>query len=152
MYSIPLFDLNYGEEEENEALKKLHDAFDPEGIKIFPISAVSGKGIKELLYYVNDLLKKTEKKHIVFEKEFDADDIMDVQNPIVVTKVGENEFSVEGSKVARMLGYTNLDDEKGFDFFQNFLKTNGILDELERLGVQDGDTIKLYDLQFEYYK
>ena len=145
-------DIFYDEEEENEALKKLHDAFDPEGIKIFPISAVSGKGIKELLYYVNDLLKKTEKKHIVFEKEFDADDIMDVQNPIVVTKVGENEFSVEGSKVARMLGYTNLDDEKGFDFFQNFLKTNAILDELERLGVQDGDTIKLYDLQFEYYK
>ena len=51
-----------------------------------------------------------------------------------------------------MLGYTNLDAEKGFRFFQNFLKDNGILKELEELGIQDGDTVKMYGLQFDYYK
>ena len=50
-----------------------------------------------------------------------------------------------------MLGYTNLDSEKGFRFFQNFLKDTGILKELRNLGVEDGDTVKLYELQFEYY-
>ena len=51
-----------------------------------------------------------------------------------------------------MLGYTNLESEKGFRFFQNFLKDNGILKELEKLGIEDGDTVKLYELHFEYYK
>ena len=51
-----------------------------------------------------------------------------------------------------MLGYTNLDSEKGFTFFQNFLKQNGILDELEALGIKEGDTVRMYGLSFDYYK
>ena len=51
-----------------------------------------------------------------------------------------------------MLGYTNLDSEKGFDFFQKFLKDTGILEQLEELGIEEGDTVKMYGLQFDYYK
>ncbi len=51
-----------------------------------------------------------------------------------------------------MLGYTNLDSEKGFRFFQNFLKDTGILEELEALGIQEGDTVRMYGLKFDYYK
>jgi GTP-binding protein len=51
-----------------------------------------------------------------------------------------------------MLGYTNMESEKGFNFFQKFLKENGILKELERLGIQEGDTVRLYELEFDYYK
>ena len=51
-----------------------------------------------------------------------------------------------------MLGYTNLDSEKGFAFFQKFLKDTKILDELEKAGIQDGDTVRMYGFDFEYYK
>ncbi len=51
-----------------------------------------------------------------------------------------------------MLGYTNLDSEKGFDFFQKFLKTSGILEELESLDIKDGDTVRMYGHEFDYYK
>ncbi|MBO5227927.1 MAG: Obg family GTPase CgtA, partial [Lachnospiraceae bacterium] len=61
-------------------------------------------------------------------------------------------FYVEGPRIERMLGYTNLDSEKGFDFFQKFMKVNGILDELEALGIQDGDTVRVYGFDFDYYK
>ena len=61
-------------------------------------------------------------------------------------------YVVEGPRIERMLGYTNLESEKGFEFFQKFLKSNGILDELEALGIEDGDTVKMYGLQFDYYK
>ena len=64
----------------------------------------------------------------------------------------EGVFLVEGPRVERMLGYTNLESEKGFAFFQNFLKENGILEELENLGIEEGDTVKLYNLEFEYYR
>ena len=39
-----------------------------------------------------------------------------------------------------------------FAFFQKFLKETGILDELEAKGIQEGDTVKMYGLQFDYYK
>ena len=51
-----------------------------------------------------------------------------------------------------MLGYTNLESEKGFQFFQGFLKDIGVLEQLEALGIQDGDTVRMYGLSFEYYK
>ena len=51
-----------------------------------------------------------------------------------------------------MLGYTNLDSEKGFQFFQRFLKDSGILEELEEKGIEEGDTVRMYGLQFDYYK
>ena len=51
-----------------------------------------------------------------------------------------------------MLGYTNLDSEKGFLFFQNFLKESGILQELEEAGIQEGDTVRMYGWSFDYFK
>ena len=51
-----------------------------------------------------------------------------------------------------MLGYTNLDDEKGFAFFQKFLRDQGIIDRLEELGIEEGDLVNLGDLSFDYYK
>ena len=64
----------------------------------------------------------------------------------------EHEFIVEGPKIEKMLGYTNLEAEKGFTFFQNFLKDNGILRQLEELGIQDGDTVRMYGHAFDYYR
>ena len=51
-----------------------------------------------------------------------------------------------------MLGYTNLESEKGFEFFQRFMKENNVLKRLEELGIEEGDTVKLYNLEFDYYK
>ena len=61
-------------------------------------------------------------------------------------------YVVEGPRIEKMLGYTNIDSEKGFEFFQNFLKNNGILEQLEELGIKDGDTVRMYGLEFDYYK
>ena len=61
-------------------------------------------------------------------------------------------FVVEGPKIEKMLGYTNLDSEKGFAFFQRFLKGGGILDELENAGIEEGDTVRMYGFDFDYYK
>ena len=59
---------------------------------------------------------------------------------------------MEGPKVERMLGYTNLESEKGFSFFQRFMKENGVIDQLTEMGIQEGDTVRLYDLEFDYYR
>ena len=64
----------------------------------------------------------------------------------------ENTYVVEGPRIEKMLGYTNLESEKGFAFFQRFLKETGILEELEAAGIQEGDTVRMYGLSFTYYK
>ena len=59
---------------------------------------------------------------------------------------------VEGPKIEKMLGYTNMDSEKGFLFFQKFMKEQGIIEQLESLGIEEGDTVYLGDLEFDYYR
>lgn len=144
-------DVFYGDDEET-TLTLLREEFEPQGIKVFPISAVAGKGVKELLYYVKQQLNNLAAEPITFEREYFPETIDYSQEPYTVDKVDEHEFRVEGPRIERMLGYTNLDSEKGFEFFQNFLKTNGILDQLEELGIEEGDTVHMYGLSFDYYK
>ena len=76
----------------------------------------------------------------------------DLPYTVVKSEEEEHVYLVEGPKIEKMLGYTNLDSEKGFRFFQNFLKDTGILNELEEAGIQEGDTVRMYGLEFDYYK
>jgi len=139
------------DKENDDAITLIREEFEPEGIKVFPISAVTGQGTKELLYYVKELLDGIKESPTYFEREFAPEHIISTE-PFTVEKTEEGVFIVEGPRIERMLGYTNLESEKGFDFFQKFLKDNGILDQLEALGIHEGDTVKLYNLEFDYYK
>ena len=139
-------------DEEDDTVTRLKAEFEPQGIKVFPISAVSGKGVKELLYCVREMLKDLDSEPVVFEREYFTEVLEAGNEPYSVYMEEEGVFVVEGPRIERMLGYTNLDSEKGFDFFQKFMKTNGILDELEALGIEEGDTVRIYGFEFDYYK
>ena len=75
---------------------------------------------------------------------------VDIEFTINLSEDGD--YVVEGPRIEKMLGYTNLESEKGFLFFQNFLKEQGILEKLEAMGIEDGDTVRMYGLAFDYYK
>lgn len=139
-------------EEREIALSLITDEF-PD-YKIFPISAATGEGVKEMLLYVDGLVKEAPDELIVFEPEIDIEEMYD--NPELPFEVKKSEdddhvYIIEGPRIEKMLGYTNLEAEKGFLFFQNFLKKNGILTMLDNLGIEDGDTVKMYGHEFEYY-
>ena len=143
-------DLIYVEDE--SPVEQLKKEFEPKGIRVFPISGVTGEGIKELLYYVSEELSKLDDTPVIFEQEyFPEEELLYIDLPYTVEKV-QDVYVVEGPKIEKMLGYTNLDSEKGFAFFQKFLKDTGILEELENAGIQEGDTVRMYGLQFDYYK
>ena len=137
-----------------DVLGPLKAEFEPKGIRVFPISAVSGQGLKELLYHVSGMLDEADHSPVVFEQEYfpEQETRFDNEPYTVEYDNKENEYVVEGPRIEKMLGYTNLDSEKGFRFFQNFLKDTGILEELEALGIQEGDTVRMYGLKFDYYK
>ena len=138
---------------DEDPVEKLRQEFEPQGIRVFAISAVSGKGLKELLYAVNEMLQGMDSEPVVFEQEYDPSTAMYLDEPYTVSYDEEtDEFVVEGPRIEKMLGYTNIESEKGFLFFQRFLKDQGILEELEGLGIQEGDTVRMYGLSFDYYK
>ena len=135
-----------------EIIEKLRKEFGPKGIEVFSISAVSGQGVKELLYHVQELLKTCPEEVTVYEPEFDPALRFFSEEPFTVEVNEEGEYVVEGPRIEKMLGYTNIDSEKGFLFFQRFLKEQGILKQLEELGIEEGDTVRMYGLMFDYYK
>lgn len=139
---------------EESGLERLKAEFEPKGIKVYPISAVSGQGVTELLYDVRRMLDGLDDKPAIFEQEYFPEMALAASDdPYTVTYDElEQEYVVEGPKIEKMLGYTNLESEKGFAFFQSFLKNAGILDKLEELGIQEGDTVRMYGLSFDYYK
>ncbi|MBR3244319.1 MAG: GTPase ObgE [Parasporobacterium sp.] len=144
-------DLIFDEEERKEILERL-EAIDPE-IRVFPVSAATGEGTKELLYYLKDMVKAAGNSDSVFESEFDVKDYYSkVLEPFTVQMVEDGVYSVEGPRIERMLGYTNLESEKGFLFFQNFMREQGILEELKSIGISEGDTVRIYGHEFDYYE
>lgn len=140
------------DDEGNEVINNLKNKYESQGIKVFPISAVSGKGVKELLYHVKGMLDNLNDEPIIFKKEYFAEDYKDQNLSFEVWKEEEGLYMVEGPKIERMLGYTNLENEKGFQFFQNFMKENKIIEQLEELGIKESDTVRLYGHEFDYYK
>lgn len=135
-----------------ENVKRLKDTFEKEGYSIFAISAATNQGLDELLDVVAKKLKEYP-EDIIFEEDYEeyAEVEMD-KEPFTIEVFDGNYYVVTGTGVEKMIGYTNIDTEKGFAFFQKYLREKGIIEALEEKGIQEGDTVKIYDLEFDYYK
>ena len=143
--------LSEGEEDPIERIKK---EFEPKGIKVIPTAAIKSDNIKAVLYEAKKLLDECDDKPMVFEQEFFPEFMCALSDEPFECSYDEknDEYLVEGPKIEKMLGYTNLESEKGFAFFQKFLKENGILKALDDIGIEEGDTVNMYGLRFEYFK
>lgn len=135
-------------------VERIRREFEPQGYPVFAVSTFTGEGMKELISYVYNRLSELKQEEIIFESEMNPNETLTItEEPFYVTyNEEENEYVVEGPRIEKMLGYTNLESEKGFRFFQKFLKDNGILEQLEDLGIQEGDTVRMYGFAFDYYK
>ena len=60
-------------------------------------------------------------------------------------------FVIEAPWLARILGSVNINDYESLQYFQRVLASSGISDELERMGIEDGDTVCIYEYEFEYF-
>ena len=115
---------------------------------VYGISAVTNSGIAELFDAVAAKLESIPIEDAIepdYEEHAEPE-----QKPFTVTKL-DNVFEVCGTGVERMLGYTNLDTEAGNAFFQRYMREHGIIEHLKQLGMSDGDTVRIYNLEFEYY-
>lgn len=123
-------------------------------IEIYPISGLSGEGINELLKKLKEevILSRQESDIETFESEISVDELINKDdNELIIEKPTNNYYKVSGEKINKMIGYTNLDTEKGMKYFQDFLKDEGIIKELKNKGMVEGDTVDVAGIEFEYY-
>lgn len=137
--------------ESDENYMRVKEALEGKGYDIFKISAATRLGIEPLLNRTFNLLEQykdveepvEEIQELVYSKDTD-------EKSFSVRK-DNGVYIVEGDFVDYLLSSVNLDDNDSIKYFQKVLRKRGIVDELKRLGVQDGDTVKMYELEFEYF-
>ncbi|KAB3533122.1 GTPase ObgE [Alkaliphilus serpentinus] len=137
-------------QENVELIKK---ALKPKGIKVFTISAATREGIDDLMVYAAERLKELETIPEVIENN--EEEKMYVFNPeeekLFTIRREDNKYIVEGKFITRLVNSTNFDDMDSLAYFQKVLRKRGIIDELKEMGIQEGDLVKIDDIEFEYY-
>lgn len=118
------------------------------GYKVFPVSAATKHGVRELIYHVSDLLDKLPEtkvaevsKEIVYKLE--------EKEPFTVRREGDI-YIVEGEWIRKVVASTNFNNYESMQYFHRSLKRKGVVEELERQGIKEGDTVKIYEIEFEY--
>jgi GTP-binding protein len=135
----------------SEYLKELRALASKNNWPVHVISAATGEGLSELMQAVAEILSHYP-EGITFDADYEVFFEPETLNAaITVEKVKDGYYRLEGPGIERILGYTNMEDERGFAFFQRFLKEKGLIKQLEDLGIQENDTVQLYELEFTYW-
>ena len=121
-----------------------------QGLTFLPISAATRQGIDKLPALVYERLQKLPPVKTFAPEYTRPDPAAAPKRPFTVTRTGEREFAVDAPWLERILAGTNVEDYESLQYFQTQLGDSGILDELVRQGVQEDDTIKIGEYEFDY--
>lgn len=137
-----------------EQVERLRNYVEDQGLLIYEISAATTKGTKELMYGVWERLsvlppvKQFEAQPLTQEE---LDDKLISKKDFRVT-VEDGVYFVEADWLLDILRTANMDDYSSLQYFQNVLRTSGIIDKLEEMGIEEGDTVSIFDFEFEYLR
>ncbi|GAB7386540.1 GTPase ObgE [Bacillaceae bacterium] len=123
-----------------------------EQVPVFPLSAATGQGVKELVYYVADMLEKVPAAPLVEEAETERRKVYKAQEkpePFRVRRENEH-FVVEGEAIDRLVKMTNFSREDAIRRFAHIMRKMGVDDALREKGAKDGDTVRIGGIEFEF--
>ena len=137
-----------------EQIERLRNYVEDQGLLFYEISAATTKGTKELMYGIWERLsvlppvKQFEAQPLTQEE---LDDKLISKKDFRVT-VDDGVYFVEADWLLDILRTANMDDYSSLQYFQNVLRTSGIIDKLEEMGIEEGDTVSIFDFEFEYLR
>ncbi|MBQ3225907.1 MAG: GTPase ObgE [Clostridia bacterium] len=120
------------------------------GLKLFEISAATKQGTRELMLYVSSLLKELPVQE--FEVEEDFMDETPVNDEDFLIEVIDNVYDVTGTRIEKIVKSTNFEDYESLQFFQRSLRNLGVINALEEKGIEEGDTVRMYEIEFEFVR
>ncbi len=122
------------------------------GYEVFEISAATNMGVRELMMYVSSILDEIPMPVLYDETDMETEVIKFEEDEPFTVEVVDGVYVVEGPWVLSVLGSTNLEDSESVQFFQRSMKKKGVIAELEKHGINEGDLVRMYDVEFEYMK
>ena len=120
-------------------------------VKIFPICAITGSGLKEVLIELSNMLDKIEKKPLYEEEKFESHILYKFKKEQPFNIVNENGvWVIKGKEIEKLYKMTRFTTDEAAKRFSNKLRRMGIDDKLKELGAKDSDTVRILDIEFEY--
>ena len=138
--------------EDESVFEDFKNELEGRGYKVFKMSAATRQGIDDVIAYVAQLLQEVEDVELVTEEEMYRPEL-DVQEDEGLTiEIDEyGVYVVTGKSLRRIMYSVNFDDMESLQYFQKAMESQGVFDKLREMGIEDGDTVKIYELEFEFY-
>jgi GTP-binding protein len=130
------------------------DYVEGKGYRVFPICAPINQGVPELMAAAAEELQKAElnppeeEPYVFFDME--ADDVDPTYREIYASKEGDT-YVLSGKQLQKIFDSTNFNDMGSLRYLYRYIEKQGGLEKLEKLGLEEGDTIRIFDYEFEYW-
>ena len=122
------------------------------GYEVFKMSAATRDGVDQVIDRVSQLLNEVEEVELVSQEELYRPELDVDEDGGLKVQVDENGiYVVTGRELRRIMYSVNFDDMESLQFFQAQMEAKGVFDMLREAGIEDGDTVKIYELEFEFY-
>ncbi|SFE50157.1 GTPase ObgE [Peptostreptococcus sp. D1] len=128
--------------------KKLEE----KGYEVFKMSAATREGVDEVIDKVVQVLAESSEIELVSEDEIYRPEYDVNEDEGLFIEVDENGvYVIKGKELRRIMYSVNFDDVESLQYFQNQMESRGVFDKLRDMGIEDGDSVKIYELEFEFY-
>ena len=137
--------------EDESIFDEFKNELEGRGYKVFKMSAATRQGVDDVIAYVSELLREAEEIELVSEEEMFRPELDEVQDEGLQIDIEDGVYVVTGKSLRRIMYSVNFEDMESIQFFQKTMESEGVFDKLREMGIEDGDTVKIYDIEFEFY-
>ncbi|MFR7985134.1 GTPase ObgE [Zhenpiania hominis] len=141
-------------DEDGPEYKHFKEAIEAKGYKVFPMSAPLNLGVKEVLaeaaFQLDHLAQEPEEEEYVELFDFEKDD-QDPDYRTVYVEREDDAYVLTGKQLEKIFNSTNFNDSGSLRYLYKYIEKSGAMDELKEMGVEEGDTIRIFDYEFEYF-
>lgn len=137
--------------EDNSVYEDFKKTLEDRGYKVFKMSAATREGVDDVIAYVSQVLKDAEEIELVSEEELFIPELDNGEDEGLQVEIENGVYVVTGKALRRIMYSVNFEDMESIQFFQKSMESQGVFDKLREMGIEDGDTVKIYDIEFEFY-
>lgn len=137
--------------EDESIFDEFKNELEGRGYKVFKMSAATRQGVDDVIAYVSELLRKAEEIELVSEEEMFRPELDEVQDEGLQIDIEDGVYVVTGKSLRRIMYSVNFDDMESLQYFQKAMESQGVFDRLREMGIEDGDTVRIYEIEFEFY-
>ena len=137
--------------EDESIFDEFKNELEGRGYKVFKMSAATRQGVDDVIAYVSELLREAEEIELVSEEEMFRPELDEVQDEGLQIDIEDGVYVVTGKSLRRIMYSVNFYDMESLQYFQKAMESQGVFDRLREMGIEDGDTVRIYEIEFEFY-